>query len=118
MEKKIILEITLSELREIVREEFHLVLQTQKKGLSSSRGNVKRIMDINDACKYLSLSKSTLYKMTSQGAIPHRKPGKRLYFIQDELDDWVKKGKVDSMGDLRQNLEQHLKKNQKPSTPE
>ncbi|MCB9047807.1 MAG: helix-turn-helix domain-containing protein [Lewinellaceae bacterium] len=113
MEKKIILEITLSELREIVREEFHLVLQTQKKGLSSSRGNVKRIMDINDACKYLSLSKSTLYKMTSQGAIPHRKPGKRLYFIKTELDAWVEGGKDTSLDGLRRDMEQHLHRNRK-----
>ena len=116
MEKKIILEISLQELRQIVREEFHSALHSRRDSSSNNNHGLKQIMGISDACRYLDLSKSTIYKLTSRGAIPHRKPGKRLYFIKSELDAWIKQGRVESLDNLRQNLEQHLRKNQKSST--
>ena len=49
------------------------------------------MFDMDKACKYLGLSKSTLYKLTMNGDIPHYKPtGKKIYFSKNELDNWVK----------------------------
>ena len=110
MEKKIILEISLQELRQIVRQEFHSALHSRRDNSSNNNHGAKQIMGISDACRYLDLSKSTIYKLTSQGAIPHRKPGKRLYFIKTELDAWVEGGKPENLADLRREMEQHLKK--------
>ena len=113
MEKKIILEISLQELRQIVREECHSAMQSRRDSSSSNHNATKQIMGIADACRYLDLSKSTIYKLTSQGAIPHRKPGKRLYFIKTELDAWVEGGKATSLDGLRRDMEQHLHRNRK-----
>jgi len=42
----------------------------------------KEVLNFNDACKYLDISASHLYKLTSQKLIPHFCPqGKKLYFI-------------------------------------
>ena len=46
-------------------------------------------MTIREASQYLNLSVSTLYRYTSQRLIPHHKPGKQLYFLRDELDQWL-----------------------------
>jgi len=44
-----------------------------------------------ETAKYLSLSQSHLYKLTSQRKIPYHKPnGKYLYFFKDELDEWIR----------------------------
>lgn len=40
-------------------------------------------------------SKSTLYKETSTGAIPHYKIGKRLVFSRKALTQWVEQGMPD-----------------------
>jgi excisionase family DNA binding protein len=49
------------------------------------------MFDMDKACKYLGLSKSTLYKLTMNGEIPHYKPtGKKIYFSKIEIDNWVK----------------------------
>ena len=41
----------------------------------------KEVLNFNEACQYLELSQSHLYKLTSAGSIPHYKPnGKKLYF--------------------------------------
>ncbi|MEW6652272.1 MAG: helix-turn-helix domain-containing protein [Bacteroidota bacterium] len=46
-----------------------------------------------EAAKYLSISQSTLYKLSYQRKIPLHKPsGKLLYFFKHELDEWIAKG--------------------------
>ena len=49
-----------------------------------------------EAAKYLSISQSTLYKLSYQRKIPSHKPsGKLLYFFKHELDEWISKGNGD-----------------------
>lgn len=50
-----------------------------------------KILQIDEVCEYLGLSKSYLYKLTMNGKIRHYKPmGKKLYFSKKEVDKWVK----------------------------
>ena len=50
----------------------------------------KTILNFNEACQYLDLSPSHLYKLTSAKQIPHFIPqGKKLYFKREELDAWL-----------------------------
>ena len=52
--------------------------------------NAKEVLNMHEACKYLELSLSHLYKLTSAGLIPFYKPnGKKLYFKKSELDSWL-----------------------------
>jgi excisionase family DNA binding protein len=52
--------------------------------------NTKEVLNLNEACRYLELSQSHLYKLTSTGSIPYYKPnGKKLYFKRAELDAWL-----------------------------
>ena len=51
---------------------------------------MKEVLNFNDACNYLDISASHLYKLTSQKSIPHFCPqGKKLYFNRAELDEWL-----------------------------
>lgn len=44
----------------------------------------------NEACKYLDVSKSHLYKLTHWGKITNFKPnGKKLYFKKSDLNKWL-----------------------------
>lgn len=64
-------------------EDLHKLIESQ--GINS-----KEVLNMNEACKYLELSISHLYKMTSAGMIPFYKPnGKKLYFKKSELDTWL-----------------------------
>ena len=45
-----------------------------------------------EAAKFLDLSRSHLYKLTSERKIPHFKPnGKKIYFDKSELVQWLKR---------------------------
>ncbi len=50
----------------------------------------KPVLNFIEACKYLNVSESHLYKLTSQKQIPYFCPqGKKLYFKRDEIDQWL-----------------------------
>jgi excisionase family DNA binding protein len=50
-------------------------------------------LSARDAAKYLDISMSHLYKLTSQGLLPHHKPaGKKLYFTADGLAEYITGG--------------------------
>lgn len=52
----------------------------------------KNVLSFDEASKFLNLSKSYLYKLTSGNLIPHYKPqGKMLYFEKVELEAWLPK---------------------------
>lgn len=53
----------------------------------------KKVLQLDGASSITGLSKSTLYKLTSSGEIPHYKRSKHLYFDRVELENWCKSNK-------------------------
>ena len=50
----------------------------------------KNVLNFDDLATYTGLSKSYLYKLTSQGILPHSKPfGKMLFFDKNEIDSFL-----------------------------
>ena len=54
----------------------------------------KEIFNFDEAAAYLSISKSTLYKLTSKKEIPHYKPNRFVFFEKSELDKWIRASAV------------------------
>lgn len=52
----------------------------------------KSILRIDDVAVILGQSKSHIYRLTSQKKIPFRKKGKTLFFMSQEIFDWVNQG--------------------------
>lgn len=78
--------------------------KTQHKKISRQLEEIQTLLKQKDskplnfieAAKYLSISQSTLYKLSYQRKIPSHKPsGKLLYFFKHELDEWITKGNGD-----------------------
>jgi excisionase family DNA binding protein len=52
----------------------------------------KDVFTTEEACLFLDISPSQLYKLTSKQKIPHYKPrGKMVYFDNKELVKWLKR---------------------------
>lgn len=79
-----------------------------KDGLTSASADVT---DINEASRFLGLSKSALYKMTCSREIPHYKRGKRLYFDKSELAKWVMRNKILSQDEIEKQAEEYIRRN-------
>ncbi len=73
----------------------------QKLGGKYNDNDYKEVMNINQLCDYLGLSKSHIYKLTSTREIPHSKNrGKKLYFNKYEIDKWVLENKIDTNDEI------------------
>ena len=54
----------------------------------------KTVLNFNEACIFLDVSHSHLYKLTSTKSVPHFCPqGKKLYFNRQELDAWLQRNR-------------------------
>ena len=63
----------------------------------------KEVLNFNEACHYLNISQSHLYKLTSTKQVPHFCPqGKRLYFKRTELDNWLQRNRKSSIDEIDQ----------------
>jgi excisionase family DNA binding protein len=69
-------------------------------------------LTFEEACTYLNVSKSHLYKLTSSGMIPHYKPnGKMVYFSKPELDEWIMKNPVKTRSQISEMSDEYMLNN-------
>lgn len=80
-----------------MKEEFNDLSLRMKKveklieaHLLSSEVASKDFLTLREAARFLDVSQSHLYKLTSKDVIPFYKPrGGRIYFLKKELESWV-----------------------------
>ena len=48
---------------------------------------------VDEACKITRKAKPTIYTLARKGLIPTYKRGKKLYFYEDELLQWIESGR-------------------------
>ena len=74
----------------------------------------KNVLSFDEASKFLNLSKSYLYKLTSGNLIPHYKPqGKMLYFEKAELEAWLRQNPVKTQAQIEQEAQKYILKSSK-----
>jgi len=73
------------------------------------RGQTEKPLTLEEAARYLDLSTSTLYKMTSSNKICFYKPnGKRIYFAKSELDTWLLRNPVKTEAEVEQQADDYI----------
>lgn len=65
-------------------------------------------VDIDRACEITGKAKNTMYRYTSQGLIPHYKRGKTIYFFEDELLEWVRNSRLETLLERPENQSQNI----------
>ena len=74
-----------------------LIKKGDQNSLHSSQ-NQNNILNFYEAVEFLGISKSLLYKLTAKMLLPHYKPrGKMVYFDKKELEEWIRKGRIESI---------------------
>ena len=99
MNKRIAFMARLNERLSIVEEALNKIgkLDELKQRLLTLEKNLylsKKVLTFEEACSYMGISESLLYKLTAAKEVPHYKPrGKMLYFDKEELDSWLLQNK-------------------------
>ncbi len=80
-------EVNVSILQSVLRE-----LSAIKKSLSIDESGP---IGVKSAAQYLEVSQQKIYLEVEEGDIPHYqdRPGSKIYFFREELDQWVKEKK-------------------------
>jgi excisionase family DNA binding protein len=75
----------------------------EKQGFFPSSKKNNEYLSLQEAAKYLGLSKSTLYKLTSKREIPFFTPtGRKILFSKEDLDNWVLSNRKATVAELQQ----------------
>ena len=73
----------------------------------------KSVLSLEEACYFLGIKKSHMYKLTSQDRIPHFQPeGKRIYFKRTHLEEWLMRNPKTANYQIDQMATAHLTKTQ------
>jgi len=68
-------------------------------------------LNVDEAARFLGLSKNTIYSKVSKNELPVMKQGKRLYFSEEELSSYIKSGKVLSNDEIMMQADKFISKN-------
>lgn len=71
----------------------------------------KEILTLDEAAQYTGLTKSTLYKLTSNREIAYSKPkGKMCFFKRTDLDDWMMSNPVATTDEINDRAQAYCMK--------
>ena len=73
----------------------------------------EKLLTIQEAAEFLSLTVPTIYSKVSKGELPFMKRSKRLYFSRTELLDYIKTGRQKSNAEIEQEAKAYLSNNKK-----
>jgi len=74
----------------------------------------KAVLTFEEACTFLDVSQSHLYKLTSAKQIPHFCPqGKKLYFRRDELEGWLLRNRQSTADEVHEDPAEYTRKGSK-----
>ncbi|USN48492.1 MAG: helix-turn-helix domain-containing protein [Pseudobdellovibrionaceae bacterium] len=65
----------------------------QQSGEETHHRNVlfdKLIWTIEEVCQFTTYKRGTIYNLVSEGSIPYRKCGRKLFFVPSEILYWIK----------------------------
>ena len=89
-------------------------LDNIEKMLSEQNLLKKDVLNFSEACQYLDISESHLYKLTSRKQIPHFcSQGKKLYFNRQELDRWLQQNRQNTNDEIEKEATDYILQNRR-----
>jgi excisionase family DNA binding protein len=89
-------------------------LDNIEKMLSEQNLLKKEVLNFSEACQYLDISESHLYKLTSRKQVPHFCPqGKKLYFNRKELDQWLQTNRKNTTEEVEREATDYILNNRR-----
>ncbi len=68
----------------------------------------EKLLTVKEAGEFLNLTVPTMYSKVSRGELPVMKRGKRLYFSNTELMEYVKEGRKKSLTDIESEVNSYI----------
>jgi excisionase family DNA binding protein len=92
----------------------NLLLDLKQKPIDVGKQNeAEKLLTIQEAAEFLSLTVPTIYSKVSKNQLPFMKRGKRLYFSSVQLIEYIKDGRKKSNAEIEAEAEAYLSNNKK-----
>jgi excisionase family DNA binding protein len=88
----------------------NLILDLKQAKKVETTEQPEKLLTIQEAAEFLSLTVPTMYSKVSKGELPVMKRSKRLYFSNLELMEYLKYGRKKSNAEIEQEAEAYLNK--------
>jgi excisionase family DNA binding protein len=76
-------------------------IEIQLNRIEAASLSQKNVLTFDETARYMGISKSDLYKRTSNREIPHFKPhGKMVYFDRVELENYLKQNPIQTADEI------------------
>ena len=90
-------------------EDFKQTIKTQLANIERGLLATRDVLDMDGLAALTGMSKSHLYKLTSEKKIPHYKPhGKHVYFKREEVEAWLTCNRVSTKEETEQRELKHI----------
>lgn len=97
-------------LTEKVNELTGLLISSREQ---QTKADADELLTVQEAANFLKLSIPTIYSKVSRLQLPCMKQGKRLYFSQTELLNYIKEGKKKTFAEIEAEADAYLSNNKK-----
>lgn len=110
MENVVFTQLSISEIRNLLRQELKDFFETQISKRESQQPT-DTLLTVPQAANFLSLSVPTIYTKVSKNELPFMKRGKRVYFTESELLDYLKKGRIKTNEEVNREAQNYISSN-------
>lgn len=115
MNSTVLISLPIDELQTVIIDCVNSCLRHQQKTVTTTETTEQpeKFLNIQEAAKLLNLSVPTLYSKVSKRELPCMKQGKRLYFSQTDLINYIKEGKKKTFAEIEAEADAYLSNNKK-----
>ena len=98
--KTVLISLPIEDLQTLIIDCVNSCLKNYKPEDKTPTALHDQLLTTQEAAELLHLSVPTLYSKVCKGELPSMKQGKRLYFSQKELVEYVKQGRKKTTGEI------------------
>lgn len=109
MENVVFTQLSIPEVRQILRQELENYFTTHKQEVSCQQESEEWV-PTEEAAKILKLTVRTVLKYARNGEIPSSKRARKLYFSKKDLNAWLQEGSRATAETTDRKAEKHIQK--------
>lgn len=109
MENVVFTQLTIQEIRSMLREEVRQALKECSPQIIESEFD-NGLMNIQETAQMLNLAVPSIYGLVHRRVIPYIKRGKKLIFEKSQIEQWLKNGRQKTIYDTERQAEDYLLK--------
>lgn len=111
MENLVFTQLSVTEVRKMLREEVQAVIKDFQ--LPKPVEEINELLSIQQVAKFINMAVPTVYGLVHFKKIPHIKRGKRLIFEKKQIIEWLQSGRQKTMQDIQTDADNYLRNHSK-----